>query len=204
MPPVLSLPLPYSSAERHLGPLHLGTLAAIRRGGLVVHGRADELIERVTGLPAIQAGPILDHLAAQNLILRHQSDALLALDCPRFVRTSLRSEKDRNRKRSSRGKPSEWPISDTIRRHFPATCPQPVRTDSRPVSYLLPSVFEPLLKKFPHSHLKQRPVNGEVIAGPYLPADFPMLVRLLEEKMTMGFRLHLLYTRKSVSVARLH
>jgi len=199
----LHLPLPCSTAERKLGPLHLGALAAIR--GEPVHHGGPELLEKLTGLPKDRALDVIDVLAIRQLVMIHQHESgACSIACPRLVRDSFRVEKDRNRKRARRGKPQHWPFADMIRRHFPGVCPQPVRDDFRHSSYLVPSVFEPLLKKFPHSHLKQRPVNGEVIAGPYLPADFPMLVRLLEEKMQMGFRLHLLYTRKSVSVARLH
>jgi hypothetical protein len=201
---ILHLPLPCSTAERRLNPLHLGALAAIRRNAPIHHG-GEELLERLTGLSSDPARDVLDVLAIRSLVMVHRhDDGRYSVACPRLVRDNFRAEKDRNRKRARRGKPQEWPFCEMIRRHFPSACPHPVRDDFRPSSYLVPSVFEPLLKKFPHSHLKQRPVNGEVIAGPYLPGDFKMLVRILEEKMGMGFKLHLLYTRKSVSVARLH
>ncbi|MDB6078660.1 MAG: hypothetical protein JWO82_2407 [Akkermansiaceae bacterium] len=114
---------------------------------------------------------------------------------------ALKQEADRNRLRARRGSTSapDWSLRQRVYDLFPQLRAPLKRSES----YTKPAAFAGLLALYPHSHRDEVPANVQLITDAFYATELEGVLTVIAEVLSAGRKVHLLYTRKAIYVAKI-
>lgn len=186
----LKLPRPYKPKLSHREASLMDCLSRLDRSQEGIAPADESLIASILGAPIGETKETLAALICRRCILLGTNHVAILSR----LSTSLKQERDRNRKRVRRGGTADW----SLHRRVLATFPSLRGRVERPASYNRPAAFEKLLSEHVSHHRRDCPANVEVVSEACYPGELSTVLTMIEEQRSAHRSVVLLYTRKAV------
>lgn len=159
--------------------------------------------EGIADRSVLETIPLPEETKEKSLVsLEHRGHILLGISHVATLsqlRADLKREQDRNRARKQRNLKQEWPLRRKVANLFPRLVNRNANPEPRSAAYTVPLVFQPFIAD-PNrrsAHLKKRPADVEILAGPYYPSELGGYLQSEQEQIAAHREVWLIYTRKA-------